>query len=79
MPDEFEFFLDVEDLGRLSRELLIEMLPLYVDTWSTLNEPVTELHVGGLGSVLSKDERAALTEAMNQVRADYSWKNLCVG
>lgn len=69
MPDEFTFFLDVESLGRLAREVLIEMLPLYASTWESGGIPiaVAELWVGGQDEPLPKDERALLKKAMREV------------
>ncbi|MDR7494085.1 MAG: hypothetical protein QN190_07930 [Armatimonadota bacterium] len=69
MPDEFTFFLDVESLGRLAREVLIDMLPLYASTWETKDVPIAELWIGGRDELLTKDERAQLKKAMREVWA----------
>lgn len=69
MPDEFTMSLDVERLGRLARELLIAMVPLYVGTWETREISVSELWLGGKDLLLSNDERAQLRKTMREVWA----------
>lgn len=71
MPDEFTFHIDVEHLGRLAREVLIRMLPLYAATWESGDMPlaIAELWVGGQDELLTKDERARLKKAMREVWA----------
>lgn len=71
MPDEFAFCIDVEHLGRLAREVLIQMLPLYASNWESEDMPlaIAELWVGGQDELLTKDERARLKQAMREVWA----------
>lgn len=67
MPDEFTFFVDVESIGRLGRELLIDMMPLYASTWESRHASVAELWVGGQGENISTEERGTLGKAMQEI------------
>ncbi|MDI6773093.1 MAG: hypothetical protein QME77_11005 [bacterium] len=69
MPDEFTFFLDVESLGRLAREVLIQALPMDASIWETKHVPIAELWLGGQDEVLGKDGRALLKQTMREVWA----------
>jgi hypothetical protein len=67
MPDEFTFFMDVESLGRLAREVLIRLIPLDAVTWESRALSILELWVGGRDDLISKDERPTLEKAMREV------------
>jgi len=67
--DEFSFFLDVGNLGRLARELLIRFVPGEVLLWEKKFVTVTELWVGGHDESLTKHERKQLQRATREVRA----------
>ena len=69
MPDEFTFFFDLESLGRLAREVLIDMLPMEASIWESRDVPIAELWVGGQEEQLDKDERAILKKATREVWA----------
>ena len=69
MPDEFTFSIDVEHVGRLAREVLIQVLPMDASIWETKHVPIAELWVGGRDELLTKDERARLKKAMREVWA----------
>ena len=67
MPDEFFMEIDAEGLGRLVREMLIAMVPRYVDAWQTKGIRVAELWVGGVDELLTHDEQEALRQARRSV------------
>lgn len=70
MPDEFSFHLDIGNLGRLARELLVSVLPLDASVWQSKHDVrIAELWLGGQSDVLTRDERAQLEQAMRQVRS----------
>jgi hypothetical protein len=67
MPDEFTFFLDIESLGRLAREMLIWVLPLSVSAWESGCVPIAQLWVGGRDELLRRDEQTSLKTATRAV------------
>ena len=75
MPDEFDFYFDVEHLGRLAREFLIAHLPMEAQIWQTGpsmpagRSPLTDLWLGGQDELLTKSERTRLQEAMREAWA----------
>lgn len=68
MPDEFAFDLDVESLGRLSREYLLELIPLYVRNWQIEYIEVADLWLGGKGEILDRDARSILSAETLKIR-----------
>jgi hypothetical protein len=69
VPDEFEFTISVEHLDRLSREELVERLPLEIQIWSYANIDVADVWLGDQSRPLSKSRRSILREEMSRLRA----------
>jgi hypothetical protein len=67
MPDEFEFRIDVENLGRLARETLVRMIPYAAELWGERYQPIAELLMGGRNKALGRDEREELRRATLEV------------
>ncbi|MDQ7844209.1 MAG: hypothetical protein QN141_10780 [Armatimonadota bacterium] len=67
MPDQFFIELDVEGLGRLAREVLVDMVPRYVDTWQTKAIRVAELWLGGGDELLTREEQEALKRTRRDI------------
>jgi hypothetical protein len=69
-PDEVEFQLDIESVGRLGREVLIDFVHLIASRWETRQRMrVVDFWVGGEAEPLSKKERNQLRVAMKEVLA----------
>jgi hypothetical protein len=67
-PDEVEFQLDIESVGRLGREVLIDFVHLIASRWETRQRiQVGDFWVGGEAEPLSKKEREQLRVAMKEV------------
>lgn len=67
MPDEFDYFVDVESLDRLERETVIRMVPQGTRVWQAKHVPVRDLWVGGRGEVLDRKQREVLLQVTNEL------------
>jgi NAD-dependent DNA ligase len=69
MPDKFSFVVDVESLGRLARESLLQMIPLDAATWETKYVPIADLYVGGEGELLDQRDQDDLKRAIREAQS----------
>jgi hypothetical protein len=67
-PDEVEFQMDIESVGRLGKEVLIDLVDLIASRWETRQRiAIVDLWIGGEAEPLSKKERDLLKVATKEV------------
>lgn len=71
-PNEIQFDISVEHLGRIAREQLLRLIPVLVSGWEARSAAVVAaLQLGEDSEPLNQDERKRLHEAIDGVHSSF--------